>query len=87
MDDAAIRAAIEMLVADAEVVEREATEPGALVYRPFPVELLPEPIRGYVRASAAAIGCDPVFVALAILAASGTPASVKLRQQTRPCRR
>ena len=47
----------------------QAQEPDVLAYRPFPIELLPEPIRRYVQASAAAIGCDPTFIALPILAA------------------
>lgn len=36
---------------------------------PFPTEVFPEPLRGYVIASAAAIGCDESFVALPLLAA------------------
>jgi hypothetical protein len=35
--------------------------------RPFPVEALPEPARGFVRAGAKAIGCDPSYVALPLL--------------------
>jgi len=42
---------------------------GELQYRPFPVEALPEPVRGFVDAGARAIGCDPSFVALPLLAA------------------
>jgi hypothetical protein len=65
------------LVDLAAVIERLAQEvepwrPNAaddLAYRPFPVHLLPEPIRSYASASAAAIGCDPVFIALPMLAA------------------
>jgi len=34
---------------------------------PFPVERLPEPIRSLVTEGAAAIGCDPVYIALACL--------------------
>src|SRR5262249_18418065 len=37
-------------------------------YRPFPVTLLPEPIARYVIEGAAALGCDPAFVALPVLA-------------------
>jgi hypothetical protein len=36
-------------------------------FRPFPVEVLPEPVRTFVTAGAAAIGCDPSFVALPTL--------------------
>lgn len=37
--------------------------------RPFPVEVLPEPLRSLSIAGAEAIGCDPVFVAATALAA------------------
>jgi hypothetical protein len=39
-----------------------------LPYQPFPVQLLPAAVRGYVSATAAALGCDPGFVALPVLA-------------------
>lgn len=68
MDNSAIRKEIETLAANAEVIQHEGPQP-VLAYQPFPVDLLPESIRGYITANAAAIGCDPAFVALAILAA------------------
>src|SRR5262249_23795604 len=37
--------------------------------RPFPVDALPEPIRGFVDAGARAIGCDPSYLALPLLTA------------------
>jgi hypothetical protein len=37
-------------------------------WRPYPVKCLPEPIRTYVRKSAAAIGIDPSYVSTALLA-------------------
>jgi hypothetical protein len=40
-----------------------------LAYRPFPLEALPPPIRGFVDAGARAIGCDPAYVALPLLVA------------------
>lgn len=36
-------------------------------FRPFPVEALPVPIRGFVVAGAKAIGCDPSYLALPLL--------------------
>ncbi len=42
------------------------TPPAA--YRPFPVEKFPAPVGTFIGAAAAAIGCDPAFVALPILA-------------------
>ena len=40
-------------------------------YTPFPVELLPEPIGGYVQEAAHSIHCDPSYVALPLLSAIG----------------
>ncbi len=42
-----------------------------LNYRPFPVEVLPEPLKSFVVEGARAIGCDPSFVALPLLTALG----------------
>jgi hypothetical protein len=36
-------------------------------YRPFPVEALPEPVRSFVVQGAAALGCDPAYLALPAL--------------------
>jgi hypothetical protein len=51
---------------------------------PFPVEAIPTPIRAYVTGSAAAIGCDPAFVATAILptlaAAIGNSRAILLKR-------
>jgi hypothetical protein len=38
-----------------------------LNFRPFPVDALPQPIRGFVDAGARAIGCDPSYLALPLL--------------------
>ena len=38
-------------------------------YRPFPVQLLPRPVADFVINSADALGCDPAFIALPLLAA------------------
>lgn len=85
LDDAVIRAEIQKMVDDTEMVQHEDPEPNALAYQPFPVELLPEPIHGYVQASAAAIGCDPAFVAVPILAAIasaiGASRRIRLKRQ------
>ncbi len=47
----------------------QAAESEDLAYRPFPVDKLPDPIRGLVDAGARAIGCDPSYLALPLLAA------------------
>ena len=41
-------------------------------FRPFPTEALPQPIRAFVEQAAAAIGCDPSFVALPTLAVAAS---------------
>jgi hypothetical protein len=46
--------------------KREVSSPAP--WRPFPVHVLPEPVRAYVRNGAATLGCDPSFVALPLLA-------------------
>jgi hypothetical protein len=40
-----------------------------LSFRLFPLDALPEPIRGFVDAGARAIGCDPSYLALPLLTA------------------
>lgn len=40
-----------------------------LEYRPFPTHVFPDPIRGFVTVTSKAIGCDPSYVALPLLAA------------------
>ena len=41
---------------------------GPLLWRPFPLNALPSPVREYVDDVARSIGCDPVFVVLPLLA-------------------
>jgi hypothetical protein len=54
----------------AEPAPTKATKPIRVEpWRPFPVDGLPEPIRGFVVASAVAMRCDPALVALPMLAA------------------
>lgn len=36
-------------------------------FRPFPLDALPQPVRGFVQAGAKAIGCDPSFLAVPML--------------------
>ncbi len=37
------------------------------LFKPFPVDVLPEPIRGFITEAAKAIGCDPSYIALPLL--------------------
>ncbi len=59
-----LRAAYDPPVSQKQTVPR--TEP-VEAFRPFPTDVLPEPVRTFVERSAAAIGCDPAFIALPVL--------------------
>src|SRR5262249_5774311 len=47
----------------------EPTTPRVEWFKPFPVDTLPRPLRGFVAAGAKAIGCDPSYLALPLLVA------------------
>lgn len=59
---------IEDLVRDASPTIGGVEDTAIPSFEPFPVDVLPEPIRTFVSASSLAIGCDPSFVALPLLA-------------------
>lgn len=50
---------------DADTVTPEA--PAVPAFTPFPADVLPEPIRGFVTEAAKAIGCDASYIALPLL--------------------
>ena len=52
-----------------DLAELIPPEPEVLHWKPFPVDALPEPVRGFVTAGAKAIGCDVSHVALPLLPA------------------
>ncbi len=63
----AVRAEVEALT---DKVEPEAVTPDAEAvptFTPFPADVLPEPIRGFVTEAAEAIGCDASYIALPLL--------------------
>ena len=62
-----IRAEVEALAdkTDADTVTPEA--PAVPAFTPFPADVLPEPIRGFVTEAAKAIGCDASYIALPLL--------------------
>jgi hypothetical protein len=62
-----IRAEVEALADKTEPDTVTADTPAVLRYTPFPVGVLPEPIRGFITDAAKSIGCDPSFVALPLL--------------------
>ena len=53
-------------------------------FKPFPVHVLPQPVRGFVKTGAKAIGCDPTFIALpmlsALASAIGNTRHIRLKQ-------
>ena len=58
--------------------------------KPFPVDTLPEPLSGLVRAGSKALGCDPSYIALPLLAglASAVGATRRIRLKSdwvEPC--
>ncbi|MHB1035126.1 MAG: YfjI family protein [Pirellulales bacterium] len=93
-EPAAMRADLEALVdaaADApkpralELTPVDTPEPSErLDWREFPVSALHDPLASFVRAAARAIGCDPAYVALPMLAsiaaAIGTTRVLRLKQ-------
>jgi hypothetical protein len=53
---------------DAKTGVPSPSPPKPVVFTQFPTETLPEPVRTFVRASAAALVCDESFIALPLLA-------------------
>ncbi len=51
-----------------ESAEVLSTSAPIVAYQPFPVEILPEPLRSFVAQAGEAVGCDTAFVALPLLA-------------------
>ena len=52
-----------------EPAEVLSTSALPVAYQPFPVEVLPEPLKSFVTQAAITIGCDSTFIALPLLAA------------------
>ena len=80
----ATRADVEKAIKSTEPVTIAPDAPQARdTYRPFPIHLLPEPLRSFVPEAARAIGCDPACVALPALAgcagAIGNTRRVKIK--------
>jgi len=60
------------------------------IYQPFPVDLLPDPVKSYITQGAKSIGCDPSYIALPVLSmlagAIGNTHEVRLKNGwTEPC--
>jgi hypothetical protein len=67
--DNAIRAEVEALVDRTEPEAVTPQGPAVPAFTPFPVDVLPEPIRRFVIEGSSAIGCDSSYVALPLLSA------------------
>jgi hypothetical protein len=82
-DDAQLRARLEAM-ADAAAVK--APEPPAELpsWTPFPTEALPEPLATFTNEAGAALGADPAFIALPLLAVVagliGNSRSIRIKQ-------
>ena len=62
---AEVEALADMTAPHADTVTPEA--PAVPAFTPFPADVLPEPVRGFVTEAAKSIGCDPSYVALPLL--------------------
>ncbi len=60
---------LKSLVDSAVTVDENVPRPKLDMFRPFPVEEFPEPIRSYIIQGASAIGCDVTYLALPMISA------------------
>lgn len=64
--------------------KKQETAPPVDRYEPFPIDCLPEPVRGFIVAGSRAIGCDQAYLALpmlsALAAAIGTTRRARLKK-------
>jgi Protein of unknown function (DUF3987) len=60
---------VEAMADEVEAIQSEQPEPSVEQYVPFPIDALPDPICGFVRDGAKAIGCDASYLALPLLTA------------------
>jgi hypothetical protein len=85
-DDAAIRGDLDTLIARTPAARAGDKLPTACIdpFMPFPLDALPEPVRSFVAGGAKAIGCDPSFIALPLLAglasAIGNTRRIKIKR-------
>jgi len=80
----AVRTEVEALANAANVEAVTDEVPMIPTYTPFPVDVLPEPVRSFIAGGAKAIGCDPSYIALPLLsalaAAIGTTHRIELKR-------
>jgi hypothetical protein len=79
-----LRRIVEALTNESEPLNTTRPVAPAERFEPFPVDALPEPLRGFVAAGAKAIGCDPSYLALpmltALAAAIGNTRRIQLKR-------
>jgi len=71
-DADAVRAEVVALADSAAAIEPDRPAPPVEPFRPFPVDVLPEPFRRFVVAGAKALGCDSSYIALPLLTAAAS---------------
>ena len=83
-DPAADVAEVEAAVADVAAAGADAGPRDVLEWEPFPIDVLPEPVRSFVRSAADSIGCDPAMVALPLLSALAAAIGNTRRLEVKP---
>lgn len=78
-----VRAEIERLSHAADEWVNNSPKEKTNQYRAFPVDALPRPLDGIVTRAAAAIGCDPSFIALPLFSALGAAVGNTRRLQVK----
>ena len=78
------RRRLDALVSQAASEVLEAPESVSDLYRPFPVDALPEPLHSYVREVSRSLGCDPAFVVLPLLTVCASVLGNRFRIQLKP---
>ena len=84
VEPAELRARVEALAEAAEPVTPVRPAPSVDRFQPFPVETLPEPLRGFVADGSQAIGCDPSYIASPLLTACGAAIGNAARIELKP---
>jgi hypothetical protein len=79
-----VRAEVEALADQSEVIKPERAGREVEPFQPFPVNVLPEPVRSFIEMGAEAHFCDPIYIALPLLAALasaiGTSRRIRLKR-------
>lgn len=82
-DPAVARLEILKYLETAEVVDLQKPAPPVGVFRPFPIEHLPDPLCSYTRAASKAIGCDLTYLVLPLLTVCGAMLGNRFRARVK----